>query len=68
MTVDDWCAIHGVEPVPQGCYLVCPECWHAYATEEELLAAHREVEREFGLRPVACAADVVVCPLCSHDL
>jgi hypothetical protein len=65
--VDDECWFHGAEPIPHGCYRVCFECGHAFATAQELLDAERKICREMGIRPSESAEDVDVCPLCTHS-
>jgi hypothetical protein len=62
------CFWHGEEPVPDGAYLVCGECWHCFVTDEELLAADRAMRIEVGLLGGPSSADEIrFCPLCSHD-
>lgn len=46
----DQCAIHGYEPVPAGCFRICGECLHAYASEQELLDAHNDVLADMQAR------------------
>lgn len=65
--MSDECWFHGEEPIPPGCYKVCGECWHAFATAEDLLEAEREICARMGLTPAESAEDVVICPLCTHD-
>jgi hypothetical protein len=68
--IDD-CAVHGHEPVPEGCYLVCGECRHAFATADELVRADQAVRESLegsasaGPWPVD---EIDVCPHCTHDL
>jgi hypothetical protein len=64
----DECFFHGHEPIPDGCYTVCGECWHAYVTEEELLEADAVAAEQVGAPPAAKASEVTFCPLCLHDL
>lgn len=82
-SLDEYCAIHGFEPVPPGAYRVCGECWHVYRTAEELvdaynaqtdeLKAHYEAQRPatagFGgeWAHVRDPGQVHFCPLCAHD-
>lgn len=61
------CWFHGHEPIPADCYRVCLECWHAFATEEDLLAAEREICARMGIAPAEKAEDVWICPLCTHN-
>ncbi len=39
-SLDEYCAVHGYEPIPPGAYRVCGECYHAYATADELVEAY----------------------------
>jgi hypothetical protein len=64
---EDQCWLHGEEPIPRGCYRVCGECGHAFATAGELLDAERRICAEMGFTGAESAEDVVVCPLCTHD-
>ena len=62
------CFWHGEEPIPDGAYLVCGECWHCYVTPADLVAAVATVRAELGLPAWAGDADAVAfCPLCAHD-
>lgn len=66
----DECYIHGEEPIPENCYLVCGECGHAYPTAEDLMAADRaEVERiNAALLGCQAALDIVPWePLVPHE-
>lgn len=65
--MDDQCWFHGEEPIPDGCYKVCYECGHAFATAEDLLEAERQICAQVGTTPVEKAEDVEICPLCTHS-
>lgn len=76
------CQFHGVVELTAGTYLRCPECYHVYTTEKELLdlfnkqrVKAREILEEVfervtvaHLTAVAQADKVSFCPLCLHDL
>lgn len=74
---NDYCALHGYEPIPPNVFRVCGECHHAYATAEDLLAADREITDELRQHnpgydtaewSYATHPDQVhCCPLCCHD-
>lgn len=71
---NDRCAIHGHEPIPANCYRVCGECWHAYATADELIEADYAVRLDLaeadGLADLVERRDpdlIHICPLCTHD-
>lgn len=56
------CFWHGEEPIPEGAFLVCGECWHCWVTEEEFwLDALTEIGHKKEAGPL------YFCPLCSHD-
>lgn len=43
---DNFCGIHGEEPVPDKYYKICPECWHCFVTEQELIAKDLKARKE----------------------
>ncbi len=62
------CFWHGEEPIPDGAYLVCGECWHCFDTPADLLTAVATMCTELGMTMTTVDADAVTfCPLCSHD-
>lgn len=71
--INDVCALHGYEPIPDGCFRVCGKCHHAYATAEDLIHEENRLRDELrlfdGIRQNPCdsVADILCCPLCSHD-
>lgn len=67
--MNEFCAIHGHEPIPQVYYKICAECWHCYVTEDELIIRDQAVRLSIGgdtgnPRP---ADQIAICPLCTHD-
>lgn len=79
-SMDDYCAIHGYEPIPAGAFRVCGECWHCYVSAEVLIDAHNQVmddlrraEEAQGYptgadwRHVSRPDEVHCCPMCTHD-
>jgi len=70
MTTDPGCYFHGEEPIPEGAYRVCGECWHCYPTEKDLLDTYNtelaRVNQEPD-SPVTNPDDIYFCPLCTHD-
>ena len=59
---DPGCWWHGPEPIPDDAFLVCPECWHCYPTEQDLIDTNiREWNDD---RPTS---EIWSCPLCIHD-
>ena len=66
--IDDWCGVHGYEPINGTAYLICGECMHAFMTAEELIGADAAVRAELGIGGVAeRAEDITVCPHCTHS-
>lgn len=64
--VDPWedplfCAVH-YKPEPAG-YLRCGECWHSFATEDELL----DEDAKWRGHRLTKGEDVFSCPVCIHD-
>lgn len=56
------CYLHGLEPIPDGAYLVCHECGHCFDTREDL--------ERLALSEVNYTGDVDelrFCPLCTHN-
>lgn len=79
--VDEHCWYHDAhEPIDGSEHEVCPECWHAFRTEAEILAAHNRIIDEMNAyrgmltgedTPTpheTDAAQIVHCPYCAHDL
>lgn len=66
--MNDHCAVHGHEPVPPRYHLLCGECGHVFVTAQELLDAHNVRCLEVDAPYAASADDVLVCPVCTHDL
>lgn len=78
--IDDFCAIHGYEPLPPQYFRICGECGHAYGSADELLAADLAVVTALA-ESTAAAGDTIpvqvhaartveqvhCCPLCTHD-
>lgn len=64
---DPGCFWHGPEPIPEGAFRVCGECWHCFETEADLRAAVATMHQECELPPPAPDAPLWVCPLCAHD-
>lgn len=60
---------HEDEPVGAAA-LVCGECGHGFATDDELVDAARAKHAEVGLTDMVptTADEVLTCPFCSHDL
>lgn len=65
--VNDECAIHGYEPIPEKYYMICGECYHCFVTAGELLALHNERGAEVGLPAETNLDYIYMCPLCTHD-
>lgn len=62
------CYIHDEdEPDVPGDYRACGECFHVYRTATELLDEENKIMRSMGLPFTQDAAEVVTCPLCTHD-
>lgn len=66
--------LRAVSPGTFRVYRVCGECWHAYATADELIeadyAARRDIAAADGLAELVERRDpdlIHVCPLCTHD-
>jgi hypothetical protein len=53
------------EPVREGDYLVCGECFHIFRTPEELVDALMATSEPGRQRPKA--EDIFFCPHCIHD-
>lgn len=72
-----WCADYCYtcnrhEPVPPDYYRICIECFHVYATEQELIDAHNALalsmaEGAHETPTVSRGVDVFSCPKCIHD-
>jgi hypothetical protein len=65
------CAIHHkLEPHQDGS-IWCPECWHTYWDDAELIATElREWGSQWegrGLVGRPTVSDILSCPLCLHD-
>lgn len=58
---------HENEPVPDDVYLVCGECFHVYATAQDLINAYERVTEEMGSRQTRPADEIMSCPHCVHD-
>lgn len=66
---NDQCYIHGHEPIPDGYFKICGECWHVFPTAQALIDDDLAVRREYlgpamGPDPVE---DIHICPHCTHD-
>jgi hypothetical protein len=67
---EDWCYAHyRCEPLRDGDYRICFECFHVFRTADELIAAHRAVLEQIGstLNPRTDPEAIFSCPECSHD-
>jgi hypothetical protein len=61
-----YCWIHQCHEKPG--YLRCGECWHWYATPEELVSDFADKMAEVDIfNPPTEADDVTFCAHCSHD-
>jgi hypothetical protein len=64
-----WC--HGCmrcEPLREGDYLVCGECWHVFRTATELVEMDLAIARKYELHADHRPADQIAsCPVCAHD-
>jgi hypothetical protein len=62
------CAIHNkIEPHTEGS-IWCPECWHTYWDDAELIATELTEWGSFYLGRKAPTVDEIhCCPLCLHD-
>lgn len=56
------CEIHGTFEDIDDPYIVCGECGHVYRTARELEDADYVITAEWDM-----AADILICPLCTHD-
>jgi hypothetical protein len=78
--MEDWCSVHGYEPVPEKYFRICGECGHVYLSAEELLAADAAVVAAIAqsagaagdtipaeLHAAQTVSQVHCCPLCTHD-
>ena len=65
---DDFCYIHGYEPMPPQYYRICGECWHVYVTPEELVQKdlYQRASVSLPVEPMK-AEDITICPECLHD-
>ncbi len=55
------------EPIPEGAYLVCGECFHYWATEDDLIRDTRNMQVEIGMsHPATVVLPVLFCPFCAH--
>lgn len=67
--VDVHCAFHHVDERGPA-HIVCPECWHRYATARDLRRMYRRCMA--GVMPwwrlvLVRASRLYFCPLCAHD-
>lgn len=62
---DPGCYFHGEEPIPEDCYILCGECWHAW-TVESLLEEHNKILSHYGVTEEN-PENIFSCPLCTHD-
>lgn len=68
----DWCHYHSRdEPVPAGgkYFHICGECFHLFATAEDLMQQHtlELVKLKLGRRVAVRVEDIYACPFCAHD-
>lgn len=64
----DFCAIHGYEPMPRNPYRICGECFHAFATAEELVIQDQLARQHHGIpNNPEKPENVTICPVCTHD-
>lgn len=62
---DPGCFWHGPEPIPEGAFRVCNECWHCWPTVEDFEADARKMFVQIGIGGDPAA--LIYCPLCAHD-
>jgi hypothetical protein len=66
--MNDRCFWHGDEPIPEGAFKVCAECWHCWPTKAAFVADVQAMSRETGAGDYPYdLADLPFCPLCAHD-
>lgn len=67
----DWCySCNRSEPIPDGAYLVCRECFHCWVTKDDFTADVRIMLHEINLNETGITVrveDFPFCPLCSHN-
>lgn len=69
-TCSSWCyGCMRCEPLREGDYRICGECFHVFRTPAELVGADLAVVRRLGEdEPDPRPADqIAVCPVCAHD-
>ena len=67
---DPGCWWHGPEPIPEGAYKVCGECWHCWPTAADFEADAQKMIDEIGGMTSPWPGGLTTltfCPLCSHD-
>jgi hypothetical protein len=47
--------------------IACGECWHMFASPQELVDDYNKLAAELDLRVVKTAEQVYSCPHCAHD-
>lgn len=71
--VNDYCAIHGYEPIPDVYYKVCYECHHCFVTAEELLECNNDIIKYVAEKDGVTyqletdPENICICPVCAHD-
>lgn len=67
----DWCySCNRSEPIPEGAYLVCRECFHCWPTVDDFTADVLRMLDELGglsREHLVTAEAWPFCPLCGHD-
>jgi hypothetical protein len=68
----DVCFWHGYEPMRDGDYHLCGECWHVWRTQADFAADVRKLGDDlvWSYRPdseLTPDSTVLSCPLCAHD-
>lgn len=66
---DPGCFWHGPEPIPEGAFRVCGECWHCWPTADDFEADVETMFAEVGVYGELSGdpIDLPYCPLCAHD-
>ena len=68
--MNDECAIHGHEPIPEKYFRICVECGHCFVTAEDLEIADLNIRQEIEpdrVHVMLPATVIEICPMCTHD-
>ena len=64
---ETYCAIHNEMETIDSDSIICPECCHAFADKQDVVATELQEWSSLWEHETPTFIDILSCPLCTHD-